>query len=106
MNDNIVIICILLAISAAVLIGIVWLIDRDRRIRGFTTVALILFMVGVTSWASNRDRQARAEELRAAAVEREPFNVTWRRDVVTIDKGRCWVAVNTRKNTHVQQCGE
>ena len=132
MNDTTIIICLLIALAAgALIVGIFFMrYNRDidaplifdknvdlqhykpaREISPAMIVALILAIVALTSWATERDRQARAEERRAqvaaAPARAKGLKVTINRfKVVEIESGSCYAAANVAKGTTFSSCAD
>lgn len=85
---------------------------EPHRGRALGVVFVVLALVGVTSWAAQRDEVARAEERAAAAIPRAvpprpalTIKIT-RNGIVEAETANCWGVANVRKGTTYNTCAD
>lgn len=135
MNDTSIIIALLAAFGAGALVAIVVMLrrhdpvgdilsfDKNTDLRHFESprsaqplmvVAVILFAVGITSWATERDRAAKREERLAAARHAPlpakpapPLKISINRfNIVEVETGKCYGTANVAKRRTFQSCAD
>ena len=134
LQDTAVIIGLLLVTGAAALVLLTWASERNplndlffefdknvdlknlppktSRIAPLLIVAIIIALLGITSWASQRDELARREDraarIAAAAVgdaANQSMKVTINRHkVVEVETARCFAVANVANGTTYQSC--